>query len=120
MSLIFIAGLLKEEFKLENGSAVFLSPKCYWMEDQASGQVKKAMKGVNADTPITYEDCLDALYNNTNKLTQQMRLRRHKNNYSMELQSNVKKSLNSVYYKMRVSEDFISCSPHIDNDGKYL
>ena len=117
---MFFLGLLKEEFKLENGSAVFLSPKCYWMEDKASGQLKKAMKGVNANTPITYEDFLDSLYNNSNKLTEQIRLRRHRNNYSMELQSNIKKSLNSVYYKMKVSEDFISCSPHTDKDGNYL
>lgn len=90
------------------------------MEDRASGQVKKALKGVHSQTDITHENFLDALYNNSNVEREQIRLQRHRTQYSMELKSNIKKSLNSVYFKQKVSDDFLSCSPHTDSNGEYL
>ena len=117
---IFDSGLLKEEFRLDNGAGVFLSPKCYFMEDKISGQVKKALKGINSQTNIRYENFIDTLYNNSSIMREQNRLRRHRTQYSMELQSNIKKSLNSIYYKMKVSDDFISCSPHTNQNGEFL
>jgi len=114
------SGLLKEEFRLDNGAGVFLSPKCYFMEDKISGQVKKALKGINSQTDIRYEHFIDTLYNNSSIMREQNRLRRHRTQYSMELQSNIKKSLNSIYYKMKVSDDFISCSPHTNQNGEFL
>ena len=105
---------------MTNGGGVFLSPKCYLMEDKSSGQSKKALKGVHSETTIKYDDFVDVLYNNSTVMREQIRLRRHKDNYAMELQSNTKKSLNSIYYKMKVSEDFVSCSPHKDQNGDFL
>ena len=117
---LFVSGLLKEEFRLNNGAGVFLSPKCYFMEDTVSGQVKKALKGINSGTDIRYENFVDTLYNNSSIMREQNRLRRHRTQYSMELQSNIKKSLNSIYYKMKVSDDFVSCSPHTNQNGEFL
>ena len=117
---LFVSGLLKEEFRLNNGAGVFLSPKCYFMEDTVSGQVKKALKGINSGTDIRYEHFVNTLYNNSSIMREQNRLRRHRTQYSMELQSNIKKSLNSIYYKMKVSEDFVSCSPHTNQNGEFL
>lgn len=90
------------------------------MEDKQSGQVKKALKGVHSQTDIEYDDFVNALYQNKNIQREQIRLQRHPKNYSMELKSNIKKTLNSVYYKMRVSEDFVNCYPHTNEEGKYL
>ena len=117
---LFDSGLLKEEFRLDNGAGIFLSPKCYFMEDTISGQVKKALKGINSGTDIRYEHFVNTLYNNSSIMREQNRLRRHRTQYSMELQSNIKKSLNSIYYKMKVSEDFVSCSPHTNQNGEFL
>ena len=90
------------------------------MEDKVSGQTKKALKGVNSETDIVYEDFVDALYDNTNVLREQTRMRRHRTEYSMEIQTNIKKSLNSVYYKQKVSDDFVTCTPHTNPEGEYL
>ena len=117
---LFASGLLKEEFSLDNGSGIFLSPKCYLMEDRATGESKRALKGINSKTDIQYEDFVGALYNNSNVMRDQNRLRRHRTQYSMELQTNHKKALNSIYYKMKVSDDFVSCSPHTDQNGEFL
>ena len=90
------------------------------MEDKATGESKRALKGINSGTDIQYEDFVDALYNNSNVMRDQNRLRRHRTQYSMELQTNNKKALNSIYYKMKVSDDFVSCSPHTDQNGEFL
>ena len=90
------------------------------MEDEASGKIKTALKGVSAETDINCEHFIDAIYENRNILREQTRLRRHRTQYSMELQRNLKRSVNSVYYKMKVSSDFISCTPHTDSNGEFL
>ena len=90
------------------------------MTDQVSGQVKKALKGVHNETEIAYKDFLDALYNNSKVIRDQTSLRRNLKKFTMQLQKEKKKAINSVYYKFKVSDDFITCSPHTDINGEYL
>lgn len=121
-SLLFIysLGLLKEEFCIRNGSAVFLSPKCYIMEDKSSGQIKKALKGIHSETLIGLNDFLQVLYNNSTIMRDQIRLRRNLKKFTVQLQREKKRALNSVYFKLKVSDDFITCSPHTAENGEYL
>ena len=105
---------------MDNGRAIFLSPKCYLLEDESTQKSKKALKGVNCETDIQFQHFVDVLYNNSKIHRQQNRLRRNQKHYAMELQSNMKKSLNSVYYKMKVSNDFVKCSPLTNGSGEYM
>ena len=97
-----------------------MSPKCYIMEDKESGQVKKALKGIHSETMIEFDDFVDVLYNNSAVMRNQTRLRRNLKKFTVQLQSEKKKALNSVYFKLKVSKDFITCSPHTDEHGNYL
>ena len=90
------------------------------MEDKTSGKSKKALKGIHSETMIEYDNFLDALYKNTTVMRDQTRLRRNLKKFTVQLQSEKKKALNSVYFKLKVSDDLISCSPHIDENGQYL
>lgn len=118
-NFIFL-GLLKEEFSIQSGSAVFLSPKCYIMEDQTSGATKKALKGIHSQTMIELNDFVDVLYNNSTVMRDQTRFRRNLKKFTVQLQSEKKRALNSIYFKLKVSDDFLTCSPHTDENGKYL
>ena len=119
-SNIFFSGLLKEEFSIQRGSAVFLSPKCYIMHDETSGEMKKALKGIHSETMIDVRDFIEVLYNNSNLMRDQTRLRRNLKKFTVQLQREKKRALNSVYFKLRVSDDFLICSPHIDENGQYM
>ena len=90
------------------------------MEDQAAGKVKKALKGVHSRTLLEYEDFLDVLYNNSTVMREQTQLRRNPKKFTIQLQRGKKRALNSVYYKFKISPDFITCSPHTDKHGNYL
>ena len=105
---------------MSNGSAIFLSPKCYLMEDRTTGECKKALKGIHCETLLQYEDFIDVLYNNSTVMRDQTRLRRNLKKYTVQLQREKKRALNSIYYKFKISSDFITCSPHTDEHGHYL
>lgn len=113
-------GLLKDEFSISKGSAIFLSPKCYYMEDKTTGECKKALKGIHSQTMLQYDDFIDVLYNNSTVMRDQTRLRRNLKKFTVHLQREKKRALNSVYYKFKISSDFITCSPHTDEHGQYL
>ena len=109
-------GLLKSEFSIKSGTAVFLSPKCYLMhsgEDDNPDGVKRALKGINDETNITREEFLNSLYQNEVVKKRQIRLKRDLKKLKFSTVAETKKALNSVYYKMKVSDDFLSCSPHM-------
>jgi len=90
------------------------------MEDKDSGQVKKALKGIHSGTMIEYDDFVEVLYNNSTVMRDQTRLKRNLKKFTVQLQNEKKKALNSVYFKLKVSDDFITCSPHTDEHGNYL
>ena len=90
------------------------------MEDKSTGKVKKALKGVHSRTLLEYEDFIDVLYNNSTVLRDQTQLRRNPKKFTVQLQRGQKRALNSVYYKFKISPDFITCSPHTDEHGYYL
>ena len=112
-------GLLKQEFAIQDGGALFLSPKCYMKKDK-SGKVKKALKGIHSETLIEYSDFVDALHNNKIVERDQTRFKRNLKRFTIELRNERKRALNSIYYKLKVSDDFLSCSPHTDSNGDYL
>ena len=90
------------------------------MADQNTGAVKKALKGIHSQTLITLDDFLGVLYNNNTVMRDQTRLKRNLKKFTVQLQREKKRALNSVYFKLRVSDDFITCSPHIDENGDFL
>lgn len=90
------------------------------MEDSLTGLVKKAIKGVNPCTPLEFKDFLDVLYDNKIVMRDQTRLRRHLKQFTVQMQREQKRALNSVYFKLKVSDDFITCSPHTDSNGDLL
>lgn len=90
------------------------------MADKNTGAVKKALKGIHSQTMITLDDFLDVLYNNNTVMRDQTRLKRNLKKFTVQLQREKKRALNSVYFKLRVSDDFITCSPHIDENGDFL
>ena len=100
---------------MTTGSAIFLSPKCYLLDsgntDNADG-VKRALKGINDKTHISRDEFLSSLYGNTVIKKQQNRLKRDLKKFKFSTVCETKKALNSIYYMMQVSEDFLSCSPH--------
>ena len=90
------------------------------MEDKLSGNVKKALKGIHSHTLLEYDDFIDVLYNNATVIKDQTQLRRNPKKFTVQLQREKKRALNSVYYKFKISPDFLTCSPHTDEQGQYL
>ena len=90
------------------------------MEDKNSGKIKRALKGIHSGTNIAYEDFVDVLYNNTKVLRTQTCLRRDSRKFTVNMQTEKKRALNSIYYKLKVSDNFVSCSPHTDENGEYM
>ena len=90
------------------------------MADQESRNVKKALKGVHIQTQFDIKDFINTLYNNATINRNQTRLRRDLKAYKFELLCQTKRSLNPVFFKMRVSDNLICCSPHVDQNLEYL
>ena len=100
---------------MNSGTAVFLSPKCYLMDNgkpNDPNRVKRALKGINEKTMLNREDFLASLYQNQSIVKPQTRMKRDQKSSKIRIIEENKKSLNSVYYKMRLSEDLLSCRPH--------
>ena len=82
-------------------------------EENNPDGVKRALKGINDETNITREEFLNSLYQNEVIKKRQIRLKRDLKKLKFSTVAETKKALNSVYYKMKVSDDFLSCSPHM-------
>ena len=107
--------MLKSEFSMTSGTAVFLSPKCYLMDngdETDKNGCKRALKGVNHSTVVSKQDFIDALYENKVVMRHQVRFKRDQKAFKMKLVEEHRRALNSIYYKMKVSDDLISCLPH--------
>ena len=74
--------------------------------------VKRALKGINEKTILDKADFLNALYENQTVVKPQMRMKRDTKSCKIRIVEERKKSLNSIYYKMKLSDDYLSCSPH--------
>ena len=101
---------------MRSGTAVFLSPKCYLLDSGELGNqdgIKRALKGINDETTVSREEFLSSLYQNQIVRKDQNRLKRDLKKFKFCTVKETKKALNSVYYKMQVSDDFITCSPHL-------
>ena len=81
-------------------------------ESETPDGVKRALKGIHDKTDITRDEFLDSLYGNEVVKKQQNRIKRNLKKFKFSTVTETKKALNSVYYKMKVSEDFLSCTPH--------
>ena len=106
---------MKSEFEMTSGSAIFLSPKCYLMDNGIPNDpqgVKRALKGINEKTILDKADFLNALYENQTVVKPQMRMKRDTKRCKIRIVEERKKSLNSIYYKMKLSDDYLSCTPH--------
>ena len=106
---------MKSEFEMTSGSAIFLSPKCYLMDNGIPNDphgVKRALKGISEKTVLDKADFLTALYENQTVIKPQMRMKRDTKSCKIRIVEERKKSLNSIYYKMKLSDDYLSCTPH--------
>ena len=100
---------------MTSGTMVFLSPKCYIMDNGVPNDpngVKRALKGISEKTVLDKSDFLDVLYQNQEIIKPQMRMKRDRKTCKIRIVQEQKKSLNAVYYKMKLSNDFLSCEPH--------
>ena len=110
--------MLKEEFRVTNGSFVALSNKCYHLEDDDCKVTKSALKGIS-NNDLTHEDFMEALYNDREVTAKQVRFQYNKSRDMMTMIEQRKKALNTVYTKMFVKDDLISVEP-LSINGKYL
>ena len=111
--------MLKQEFKITNGSFVALSNKCYHLYDEDARVVKTALKGISRDNDISHQDFLQVLYQNRLLRRDQVRFQYSKQRDMMTMVSQKKKALNSVYTKMCVGDDFVSVQP-LSLNGSFL
>ena len=74
--------------------------------------VKRALKGIHQKTVLNKSDFLTALYENRNPIKPQIRMKRDIKTRKIRIVEEQKKSLNSLYYKMKLSTDLLSCTPH--------
>ena len=101
---------------MKSGSGIFLSPKCYLMDNGDENDpdgTKRALKGVNHGTNVSRQDFLDALYNNTIAMRRQVRFKRDPKVFKMRLVEEQRRALNSIYYKFKVDDNMVTCTPHI-------
>ena len=117
--LISVSGLLKEEFRVLNGSFVGLSSKCYHVFDKSNGCSKIAMKGIQKESNITQKDFLDLLYKDEQVVRNQVRFQYSKQHDMMTVVSQEKKALSSIYTKLCVQDDRVSIKP-LSRNGKFL
>ena len=111
--------MLKEEFRVLDGSFVGLSSKCYHVFDKNSGCSKMALKGIQKESSITQKDFLDLLYKEEQVIRKQVRFQYSKRTDMMTVVSQEKKALNSIYTKMCVDDDRVSITP-LNRNGKFL
>ena len=90
------------------------------MQDAGNENVKKALKGVHMKTQLDMKDFINSLYQNISINREQIRLRRDLKSYRIQLLSQTKRSLNPVFFKMKVSDNLITCTPHVDENSDYL
>ena len=70
------------------------------------------IKGIHNETKITREEFLKCLYENKPIDKEQTRLRRDLTKFKFCVVKEQKKALNALYYKMKVSDDFLSVKPY--------
>ena len=80
-------------------------------KNDPNGQ-KRALKGINEKTTLEKSDFLAALYSNQNVIKPQIRMKRDFKTRKIRIVEEQKKSLNSIYYKMKLSDDLLTCTPH--------
>ena len=115
-------GLWKEEYTITDGSAIFLSSKCYsiknYLISDEKMSSKNATKGVYSDT-IIHRDFLYSLYKNIPTNVKQSNLRLIKKQNRMSLVTTTKTALNNIFYKLCVDNNLVSVSP-LKINGNYV
>ena len=71
----------------------------------------KTFQGIHNSTDVSKEEFLSALYDNQVVVKKQVRLKRDLKKFKFLTIAETKKAINAIYYKMNVSDDFISCKP---------
>ena len=89
----------------------FFSSKCYSYLDEKGTQSKKAMKGINTNTPLEHAEFLLSLYSQQSVLAEQVRMNFVKKLGSMAILNQVKKALNPFFTKLNVDNDQVTITP---------
>lgn len=111
-----LPGLLKSEFRTQNGSMCALSPKCYMITDDTQNRIKKSTKGTPRSTKLTLAAYEKALFDGIVPKTSFNQITADKKLGSAVTKSVTKKAINPIYLKMRVSANLVDISPFKKND----
>lgn len=102
-------GLLKEEFRSNDGSYVALSSKCYIA---TSGEnVKRSQKGTPKYLGMSLEKFKSCLFDNEIPTATYSTIVQEKKLGGCVTKSVTKKSLNAIYYKHYVSDNLVDVRP---------
>ena len=83
-------------------------------------EIKRSTKGIPKDIQVDFDSMLECLKGRTiENNTFQLRLLRKQSNHLVCRASTTKRFLSDVFFKMRVGDDKITCSP-LEEDGKIL
>ena len=107
--MIFL-GKLKVEEEVTEGSWFGLSPKCYYLGNDA--QKKIGTKGVPKSCALTRQEFEEALYDSETVVKRNFsRFQIDKKLGGVALINVTKKSLNAAYSKLYVSDNLVECTP---------
>ena len=110
-----LTGLWKLEYCVNRGAALFLSPKCYIILDKTTNDKKIALKGITT-RELEIEEFVSALYTGQCKEVKETRFQLAKSEKRIELVECQKETLNWLYSKLMVNDDFCSVSPLMINN----
>jgi hypothetical protein len=111
----FLYTLINSIFILLILSNLFLSPKCYIVNN--NHDVKRSHKGTPRHICITTDDYEKALFDDIVKKASYNKIAIERRLGTTTTKSIQKKTVNPIYLKLRVCSDLISTEPHADSNG---
>ena len=110
-------GFIKKEFETTNGSLVCLSAKCYIINEGA--KLKRSSKGTPRSVDLSVADFEAALFQGQIPNAEFSQILFNKKIGSSVTKKTSKRSINPIYYKLRVAENSVDVHPLIYK-GKYV
>ena len=113
-------GKLKCEFLFRRGRFCALSPKTYFAYNEEEEEKKTGYKGIChvEAKKLTLDTYLDCLYGSTSKQIENRGFKLN-NDKQLVFYEQLKQGLNNIFFKFRVQNDFITCTP-LTRDGQEL
>ena len=96
-----------------------MSPKCYSLYCRNNNEVKRGLKGVNKLTKIEHQAFEHALYSNDMHTVSQARFSYNRQTAKLNLITQQKNALNTLYTKFRVLDNNVQIEP-LSRDGEFI